>query len=314
MQLIPKTNFNFIKWRYLFFSISIALILAGVVSLILKGGPNYGIDFKGGTLLHLSFDQAVNMDDIRSSMVSGGISGIELQSSQNNSVIIRTKKMDISEEQFVGKIMAVLKEKFPQRTINVLRVEYVGPAVGRHLINQASMGVILSLLGIIIYVAWRFKSVIWGTAGVIALAHDVFVVFGIFSIMNKEITLTIVAALLTLAGYSINDTIVIFDRIRENLKLLSKKEFGEIINDSVNQTISRSLITSLTVFFVVLVLYLLGGEVIHDFAFAMLVGVVVGSYSTIYVASPMIYEWELYKKRRLARLQNNPALRKAGVR
>jgi preprotein translocase SecF subunit len=165
------------------------------------------------------------------------------------------------------------------------------------------MALIFSFLGIIIYVAFRFHSGIWGTAGVIGIMHDVFCVFGIFSILNKEITLTIIAALLTIAGYSINDTIVVFDRIRENLRLTPKDDFDTVINRSVNQTLSRTIITSLTVFLVGLALFFLGGEVIHDFAFAMLIGVVVGTYSSIYVCSPLVFEWEEYKKRRFARLK-----------
>ncbi len=304
MQFLQKTNFDFIGKRYIFFLLSSALILAGAVSLIVKGGPNLGIDFQGGVLLQVAFQNPVDINEVRSSLADAGMGGMELQSSQN-SVIIRVKKSDLSQDALGAQVLQVFKGKFPQNPAIIERTEYVGPAVGRHLIKQANFAILFSLLGIIVYVAFRFHSVIWGTSGVLALAHDVFVVVGVFSIMNKEITLTVVAALLTLAGYSINDTIVIFDRIRENIKLMPKDDLGTIINRSVNETLSRTIITSLTVFFVVLTLFLFGGEVIHDFAFALLIGVVVGSYSTIYVASPLVYEWTMYRKRRLASMMGS---------
>ncbi|MBN1823567.1 MAG: protein translocase subunit SecF [Endomicrobiales bacterium] len=276
------------------------MILAGAVSLVLKGGPNLGIDFKGGVLLQLSFSQSMDLDTLRGTLTSGGIDGFELQSTSRDWIIIRVKKTDITQDELSEKLLAILKEKFPDITVNIESTEYVGPAVGRHLFKQAFFAIIFSLLGIIVYVAFRFHSGIWGTAGVLALAHDVFLVLGLFSILDKEITLTVVAALLTLAGFSINDTIVIFDRIRENTRLLVKEELGNIINRSVNETLSRTIITSLTVFFVVLTLFLFGGDVIHDFAFALLIGVVVGSYSTIFVASPIVYEWQMMRKKRIS--------------
>jgi len=306
LKFLHGTNIDFIAKRYLFFAISVILALAGAVSLVVRGGPNYGIDFAGGILLQISADQNVNMDQLRSALDAGGLTGLELQSSQGggrNSVIIRAKKSDLNQDQFSAKTMAILKQRFPQAIFIIERVEYVGPAVGQHLVSQAFMALIFSFLGIIIYVAFRFHSGIWGTAGVIGIVHDVFVIFGIFSLLNKEITLTIVAALLTIAGYSINDTIVVFDRIRENLRLNPKDDFGVVINRSVNQTLSRTIITSFTVFMVALALFFLGGEVIHDFAFALLIGVFVGTYSSIYVCSPLVFEWEVYKKKRFERLR-----------
>lgn len=305
MQFLQNTKIDFIGRRYVFFMLSGGLILASIISLVLKGGPNLGIDFRGGVLLQLSFSQPINMNDLRSSLSSSGLSGFELQTSQRGWVIVRVKKSEMNQDELAAKITGILKGKFPQQQVNIERTEYVGPAVGRHLMKQALFAIFFSLLGIVVYVAFRFRSFVWGSAGVIALAHDVFVVVGIFSILDKEITLTVVAALMTLAGYSINDTIVIFDRIRENIRLLIKEDFGSIINRSVNETLSRTIITSLTVFFVVLTLFVFGGEVIHDFSFALLIGVIVGSYSTIYVASPMVYEWELFQKRRAALIKGS---------
>lgn len=301
MQILHDTKINFIAKRYMFFFVSAILIVAGILSLTLKGGPNLGIDFKGGILIQLSFDKVIDIDSLRSAIGAEGIAGFELQSSQDNTVIIRMKKKDLDEKEVNTKILSVMENKFPNHTVAVDRTEYVGPAVGRHLVKQTFFAIMFSLLGIIAYVALRFHSGLWGISGVIALAHDVFIVMGIFSIFNVEITLTVIAALLTLAGYSINDTIVIFDRIRENMKLRIKDDFGTIINVSINQTLSRTLMTSLTLLVVVLSLFILGGKVIHDFAFALLIGVIVGTYSSVYIASPLVYEWESYKRKKAVR-------------
>jgi len=298
VHLIGKTNIGFISKRYFFFAVSLLLILAGIVSLILRGGPNYGIDFRGGILVQFSFDKAIDFNIVRKTLNDSGISGIDMQSSGTSSIILRAKKTEQNPDEFAAKVKGILAQKFPDRTITLERTEFVGATVGKHLVKQATLAILLSFLGIIIYVAFRFSSGVWGTAGVIALVHDVFITFGIFSILNKEINLTIVAALLTLAGYSINDTIVIFDRIRENLRLKPKEDLGSVIDISVNETLSRSIITNLTVFFVVIVLFFFGGEVLHDFSLALLIGVTIGSYSTIFIASPMIYEWEISKRKR----------------
>ena len=301
IKFLHNTNFDFIGMRKPFFAISALLIIAGIVSLIVRGGPNYGIDFSGGTLLQVAFDKPVAMNQVRAAFASSGIGNIELQStqgSQHNSIIIRTKISDISQDEFAAKVSAVLKQQFPERTATIERTEFVGPSVGKHLVKQAMFALFFSFIGIIIYVAFRFHSGIWGVAGVLGIMHDVFIVFGIFSLFNMEITLTIIAAFLTIAGFSINDTIVLFDRIRENMKLIVKEGFGSIINKSINQTLSRTIITSLTVFIVSLILFFMGGEVLHDFAFAMVVGTIVGVYSSIFVCSPLIFEWELYKKRK----------------
>jgi len=298
VQILQNVNVDFIGKRYLFFGVSVSLILIGLVSFLVRGGLNLGIDFKGGILMQISFAQTVNIDDIRSKLTAASISSFELQSAQGNTIIIRAKSTDIDAEAFAKNIQGVLGAAYASNTVTLDRTEYVGPAVGRHLVKQALSAILFSLLGIILYVAVRFHSGIWGMAGVIALAHDVVIVLGMFALFNYEVSLTIVAAILTLAGYSINDTIVIFDRIRENRRLMSKEDFGVIINKSVNQTLPRTFNTSATTFAVVLALYFFGGAVIHDFAFALLVGIIVGTYSSVYVASPLVYEWEVYRKRR----------------
>lgn len=297
------TKIDFIGKRYIFFGVSAVLILAGLLSLIIRGGPNYGIDFSGGSLIQMSFASPVKIDDVRTALSAGGLSGLELQSAlsgSRSSIIMRLKKTEITQDELTAKINAIMKQKYPDNQFAIERTEFVGPAVGRHLFKQAMLALVFSFAGIIVYVAFRFHSGVWGAAGVIGIMHDVFIVFGLFSLFNKEITLTIVAAFLTVAGYSINDTIVIFDRIRDNMRMLTKEKFGDLINKSINQTLSRTIITSLTVFIVVVALFFWGGDVLHDFAFALLVGVIVGSYSTIFVCTPMIYEWEEAKKRRTA--------------
>ncbi|MBI1979335.1 MAG: protein translocase subunit SecF, partial [Elusimicrobia bacterium] len=291
LQIIPKTTIDFVGKRYVFFAISGLLIGAGIASLILKGGPKWGLDFTGGTLVEIRFQNPPAVDEVRNALISKGISSFELQSvGGEGTFMVRAKPQGGGD---VGKeVQSALEGSFPDRAPSLLRKEYVGPTVGSHLIRQTFWAFMLTFVGIIIYVAFRFHSGIWGASGVIALVHDVLATVGIFSITNKEIDVTIVAALLTIAGYSINDTIVVFDYMREQFRLRRTESYAEVINRSINETLSRTIITNLTVFFVVLALYFFGGEVIHNFAFAMTFGAVVGTYSTIAVAAPLIYEWQ----------------------
>ncbi len=294
IQFFKKTNFDFVGKRSIFFVLSGLLILISVVSIFFHKGLNFGIDFTGGTLVQLKFSQHLPLSDIRSALSKNGIN-CELQDfPQQHSVIIRIKKG--TDEGIAKKIVEIFKIDFPNNPFELERAEFVGPTIGKHLINQAFFALFWSFVGIIVYVAFRFKSGIWGFAGVIAIMHDVFITVGLFSVLNREISITVIAALLTLAGYSINDTIVIFDRMRENMRLYRKESLYELINRSVNETLSRSIITSLTVFLVLLSLFFLGGEVIHDFSLTLLFGVIIGSYSTIFVAAPIVYEWEMRKK------------------
>lgn len=287
MRFLGNTKIDFLTPRYYYLGISLFLIAVGIISLIAKGGPNLGIDFTGGILLELRFSQPVNIGDIRKELAEFPNAEIKYIGS-DRTISIRVKSKDIDANAWRDRVNSLLGAKY---SYVLDRVEYVGPAVGSHLIKQALLAILFSFCGIVIYVALRFRSFIWGAAGVIALIHDVFIVFGLFSVFNREITLTVVAALLTLAGYSINDTIVVFDRIREKSRIMKGTLF-EIINYSINETLSRTVITSLTVFLVVLALFLFGGVVIHDFALALLIGVVVGTYSSIYIASAIVYEWQ----------------------
>jgi preprotein translocase subunit SecF len=322
LNLIPKTNIDFIGKRYVFFAISGALILSGLASLVMKKGPKWGLDFTGGTLIEVQFKNPLKLEEVRNALNSKNAPSSEIQSvSGKNVFIIRTQSRKAAEapqsaygttassgtvaastaaasaekkqgDNEAREIQAALQQTFPDNPLTVLRREYVGPTVGKHLMRETALAFGLTFLGIIIYVAFRFHSGVWGAAGVIALVHDVFATIGIFSITDKEITVTIVAALLTIAGYSINDTIVIFDFMRERMRMRKAESFAETINQSLNLTLSRTIITNLTVFMVVSVLYFFGGDVIHDFAFAMVFGAIVGTYSSIAVAAPIIYEWQ----------------------
>lgn len=223
---------------------------------------------------------------------------------EHNAVIFRFKTKQSNEDR--QGVETRLKEgfvkSFPNNPFVIERAEFVGPVVGRHLMGKASLAILFSLMGIVVYVAFRFKNWIWGVSGVFALVHDVFIATGFMAITGREVSITVIAALLTLAGYSINDTIVIFDRIRENIRLRgrsNKESLDVLINRSCNETLSRTIITSLTVFLVLICLLVFGGEVIRDFALALTFGVVVGSYSTIFIATPMVYLWQMRRTKSL---------------
>lgn len=293
MQLFKKTHIDFIGRRYYAYAVSAVLVLSGVTSLAVKGGPKLGIDFTGGTLVQLGFKTNLPMQDLRAELAEQGYPDAELQGfAEGKSVGVRLPKSDQSASSVGERLRQIIREKFAGSDPVVERAESVGPAVGRALANQALSAIFWALVLIIIYVAFRFRSMLWGVCSIVALLHDVLSVVGIFSILNKEISVTVVAGILTLAGYSMNDTIVVYDRMRENIRLSKKESLAEIINRSVNETLSRTVMTSVTVAITVIVLFLFGGTVIHDFAFAMLWGVFVGSYSTIFVAAPIIYEWQ----------------------
>jgi preprotein translocase subunit SecF len=257
-------------------------------------GLNLGIDFSGGILIELQFDRLIPLNELRAALAGSKLGPYELQSfPQKNLALIKVKgsmeQSDIA--------TAVIKESLDKVTTgySVVRTEFVGPRVGKHLLRMAYLAILFSFLGIIIYVAIRFKSGIWGVAGVVALIHDVFITLSVFSILGLEVDLTVVAALLSLAGYSINDTIVVFDRIRENLVMMRKEPLANIISGSINQTLSRTIITSLCTELVVLALFFFGGDVLHNFSFALLFGIFIGTYSSIFIASPIVYEWNKKK-------------------
>ncbi|MBU1161074.1 MAG: protein translocase subunit SecF [Proteobacteria bacterium] len=345
MQFVkPDINIDFVGKRKIAFSISLAMILISIVSLVIHGGPKFGIDFAGGTLVQVKFNEPVSLKNIKSGLAAidlgkSSVQGFGEQS--ENEYLIRTDRSVMTSGGFSLNVQQAL-ESSTGKGVTVRRVEMVGPQVGKDLREKALFAMFYSLLFIAIYISGRFELK-WLLSGVIAgvlmgavyvlsifnvsvpyliaaallvslalfwflglkyamgatvaLIHDITITVGIFSIFNKEFTLPIIAALLTIIGYSLNDTIIVFDRIRENLSKYHKNPLEIIINRSVNETLSRTLLTSGTTLVVVFALFVLGGGIIHDFAFALLVGIVVGTYSSIYVASPILLAWQVRGKK-----------------
>ncbi len=284
MRNFPETKFDFVGLRKYFITLSVIVIGIGLISIWAKGGLPLSVEFTGGTVIHLKFKQQQDFNELRHLIGNAGLANAVVQKSEENSVLIKVGK-------FEGEAEVKLRDALKEKEYEVLSVEGIGPQVSAGLQRKALLAVLLANLGILLYVGYRFKP-IWGVAGIIALIHDVLVTLGFCSFFNKEISLTVIAAFLTLIGYSINDTIVVFDRIRENLKLKKGMKFGDIINLSINQTLARTTLTVLTVFFVALSIFLFGGSVIHDFAFVLVIGLITGTYSSIFIASPIILYFE----------------------
>ena len=299
VEFVKPTRIDFFGVRKYAFVVSGILVLLGLIAFVQinRGAANLGVEFSGGTMVQFKAQQPFRLDKVRNSLMQRGFKDFELQQvPHENILIVRVKKS----EQAVGKegdaMGRALQEDFPELKFITESKAEIGSSVSSALKKAALIAVAVSLVGIILYLAWRFE-LRFGVAAAVATFHDVLAVLGIFYLLDKEITLLIVTALLTLAGYSLTDTVVIFDRIRENMGRLGRRNFGEIINLSVNEVLSRSVITSFTVFLVVLALYFLGGVVINDFALALLIGVLVGSYSSIFVAAPLVYYWPSRKGR-----------------
>jgi len=293
MQLLQNTKIDFIGKRKIGYIISGFLIVVGLVSLVVHGGPALGIDFTGGTSLDLKFQNDVTASELRASLSDIGFGNAEIKQiglDQANEFLIRVEQMEEGTEA-ASMIEDELHKDFSDNQYEIRSVLEVGPKIGGELARAAVLAILISMLGILIYISWRFEFK-FAAGAVAALFHDVIITLGIFSLLNLEISLAVVAAFLTIVGYSLNDTIVVFDRIRENLKLLRRDTFTDIVNISLNQTLSRTVITSFTTLIVVAVLYLFGGEVIHNFSFALIVGIVIGTYSSLFVASPIVLEWQ----------------------
>lgn len=374
MQLFKNTNFDFLGKKWPFIIGSMVLTAAGLASMAIKGGPRYGIDFKGGTLMYVKFAQPPEEERIRSvlaSRIPGEISvqritgsnevmiGTELREErqleeargtvvdtlatrfgqaggkldfnnsgqqaltarvreplQKNSVGLSEENLETlvrailsfrdtpprsglltSFDQLSGvsgvtpAVIATLKQECHLSQFNIRSVEVVGPRIGEELRRQAVVATLCALGGMLVYIAFRFEWV-YGVAAVLAVFHDMVITIGLFSIADKEITLTVLAALLTLVGYSMNDTIVVFDRIRENMKAMRREKFANLVNASINQTLSRTVLTSGLTFLSVLSLWLFGGAVLNGFSFALVVGIIVGTYSSIFIASPILVFWQ----------------------
>ncbi|MHB8090421.1 MAG: protein translocase subunit SecF [Syntrophales bacterium] len=289
--LKTETHYNFVKLMKPTVILSLAVIIIGIASLIWHGGPNYGIDFSGGTLIQIKFKNATHTDKIRSAFQSSGFEGSIIQDYGPLEVMVRTPETGKNAASLTTDVEKAAQTAFGAGNYEIRRIEMVGPKVGKDLTRKAILAIIFSWLGILVYVGIRFEFR-YALGGIIALVHDVLVTITFLSLFDKEFDLNIVAALLTIIGYSINDTIVIFDRIRENARKNIKQSLYDIINASVNQTLSRTILTSFTVFIVLLVLFFFGGQVIHDFTFALIVGTVSGVYSTVFIASPIVLLFE----------------------
>jgi len=293
MKIINSdTHFDFMGKIKMAMTISGLVILIGLGSIALSGGLKYGIDFAGGTLIQLQFKTPPDIEVIRDGLktIALGESTIQEFGSKRD-ILIRVQRSEEKLEAVGSKVRNSLGEKFNKEDITIERVEMVGPKVGRDLREKALLSILYAVIGIVIYISWRFELQ-YAIAAIIALAHDVLVTMGAFSILDKEFTLVIVAAFLAIIGYSLNDTIVVFDRIRENLRRRGKNTLVQIINASINQTLSRTLLTSGTTLMVVIALFFFGGEIIHDFSFALLVGILVGTYSSIFIASVFLVYWD----------------------
>ncbi len=294
MELIrPDTRFDFIGKKKFTIWISAIIILISIGSIFFHGGLRYGVDFAGGILIQIKFSKAVNISEVRNALeVMGSKEAMVQDFGGENEFLIRVEKASEDLEGVSKKIQTSLQEQFKDKALEIRRAEVVGPKVGKDLKQKALWAVGLSFLGILIYVAWRFKEVAYGLGGIVALFHDIMVVFGAISIFNIEYSLNVLAVILTIIGFSINDTIVIFDRVRENIKKMRKENLETIFNISINETLGRTILTSGTVMIVVLILFFFGGEVIHDFTTALIVGLITGTYSTVYIASPVVLFWE----------------------
>lgn len=304
-RIIGKTNVDFIGKRRMMFVVSTLLVAIGLFAfvMVLTGKANMGIDFAGGVMLQGHFENPVSIDELRGRLTSQypDVKVTELTKFEKpNAFIIKTKHPETEaagEERLQG-IRQIITDSFPENTFERDYTEVIGPAVGKTLRSNAVKAILISLIGILIYIGVRFdfRS---GVAATIATFHDVLAVTGIFYLLGLEFDLLIVTALLTLAGYSLTDTVVVFDRVRENLrKFRTKGEFVNTINSSINEVISRTINTSLTVLFVVGTLFFFGGEVLHNFSLALILGVLVGTYSSVFVASPIVVEWEARSPRR----------------
>jgi len=297
IEILPKTNIDFIGKRNIAYIFSILLVLGGLVALvqIVRGAANMGIDFAGGASVQLKFEKPVKIDEARLSLERNGFPEAELQEfTQGNKLLIRIKSSSANagvqaatQEKAAERIMAAFRQEFPDNNFVVESSTEIGPAIGKELRQKAIIAITFSLIGIVIYISLRFEFR-FGIAAAVATFHDVFAVLGIFYLLDKEITLLIVSALLTLAGYSLTDKVVVFDRIRENLRLQRREPLGQVINNAINQVLGRTIVVSLTVILVLVGLFFFGGEVIHDFSFALLLGVTIGTYSSIFVASPLL--------------------------
>jgi preprotein translocase subunit SecF len=317
MELFRDVNIDWMKLKWYFLGFSLVVTVAGLLSIFFWHGIPLGVDFKGGTIVYVRFNEPPNVDHIRAAVEKAGVKDARIQRygiTGNNEYIIALEQkqtQELEKKAVSGDKTANAQalDTGKQTIINALNaspfagkyevrnVEIVGPQVGGQLRNQALLATLYSVMGMLIYLAFRFE-LIYGVAAVVAVIHDTVFTIGVFSLTNTEISLTVIAALLTLIGYSMNDTIVIFDRIRENLKIMRRETLSDIVNRSINQTLSRTVLTSGLTFLTVISLYLFGGPVLHGFSFALVVGILIGTYSSIAVAAPMLIAYQNRRTRK----------------
>jgi preprotein translocase subunit SecF len=293
IELIKNPNINFLGKRNIAFLISGIFSIIGIIAIvqIATGRANLGIDFAGGTAIQLKFEKKIALHDVRLALESGGLKNFDLQDlPTENKILIRVKETEQELGLVSENITNSISQKIPGNPYVVDSTTVIGPKVGGRLRADAAKAVAMAVIGILIYVAFRFQFK-FGVGATIATFHDVLAVLGIFYLMGKEINLILITALLTIAGYSLTDTVVIFDRIRENLKLKQKDSVESVMNTSINEVLSRTIITSTTVLLTSIALFFFGGEVLHDFSLAMIMGVIIGTYSSIFVASPLVLLW-----------------------
>ncbi|HEY1993150.1 MAG TPA: protein translocase subunit SecF [Edaphobacter sp.] len=305
MELFRTTNIDWLGKKWYFLGFSLIFSVAGVLSILFWHHIPLGVDFKGGTQIRVAFSQTPNEDQIRKAMDRAGVHNASIQRVSDpsghaaNKVIIALPESTATDQSHDAGRLAVenaLAANYHDKA-TIEQVEIVGPTAGKQLQRQAWLATLYSLIGMLIYLWFRFE-LIYGVAAVVAVFHDTLITVGAFSLTNQEITLTVIAAILTLIGYSMNDTIVVFDRIRENLALSRRESLHDVVNRSINQTLSRTVISSGLTFLTVLSLYLFGGEVLHGFSFALVVGILIGTYSSIAVAAPMLVAYQDWRVKR----------------
>ncbi len=297
IELIKKPDIDFMGKRLYTFGLSGILVLLGIIAIvqIWRGAANLGIDFAGGTAVQVKFQKAVQLQEVRAALEKADIRDFDLQDlPAENKVLIRIKRSEQNLGELSDRIISTLSQVFSESKPVIDSTTEIGPKVGSRLRNDALIAIGVATIGILIYIAFRFQ-LRFAVGATIATFHDVLAVLGIFYILGKEINLILVSALLTIAGYSLTDTVVVFDRIRENLRKGFKEKTEAVINMSINEVLSRTIIVSLTTLFTATALFLFGGEVIHDFSLAIIVGIIIGTYSSVFVASPVVLLWKTKK-------------------
>jgi preprotein translocase subunit SecF len=303
VELFRSTNIDWLGKKWYFLGFSLIFSVAGVLSMLFWHGIPRGVDFKGGTLVYVKFASAPNEDHLRQAFDRAGVKNFTIQkiSGPSNQVaneevvaLPEASAADASHDAGRASVINALNAGYHDSNFEVQQVEIVGPTAGKQLQKQAWLATVYSLIGMLIYLWFRFE-LIYGVAAVVAVFHDTLITVGAFSLTNKEITLTVIAAILTLIGYSMNDTIVVFDRIRENLAMSRRESLAEVVNRSINQTLTRTVISSGLTFLTVLSLYIFGGEVLNGFSFALVVGIIIGTYSSIAVAAPMLVAYQEWR-------------------